>query len=69
VYRHPLRQSATDALNRQLRGGIDDERLAELVVSLREDGRLSVIHDGDADAERESRIICSMGLLGIEREI
>jgi hypothetical protein len=63
VYRHPLRQSATDALNRQLRGGIDDEHLAELVMALREDGRLSVIHDGDADADREPRIICSMGLL------
>ncbi len=69
VYRHPLRQSATDALNRQLRGGIDDERLAELVLALREDGRLSVAHDGDGDAvDREPRIICSLGLLETRKE-
>ena len=31
IYRYPLRQSATDTLNRQLRAGISDEKLAELV--------------------------------------
>ena len=67
VYRYPLRQSATDTLNRQLRSGIDNERLADLVVSLREDGRLSIMHEGDADGDREPRIICSIGLLGTER--
>ena len=29
IYRFPLRQSATDTLNRQLRSGISDEKLAE----------------------------------------
>ena len=30
IYRYPLRQTATDTLNRQLRAGINDEDLAEL---------------------------------------
>lgn len=60
IYRFPLRQVATDALNRQLRGGASDEQLADVVLLLREDGRLCVIHD-EAGA-REPRIICSLGL-------
>jgi hypothetical protein len=60
IFRYPLRQSATDALNRQLRSGIDDERLAELVLALREEDRLCVVHE--EVEEQEPRIICSMGL-------
>ena len=62
IYRHPLRQAAVDTLNRQLRSGISDEALAELVIALREDGRLCVVHD-EAEADEPS-IICSMGLIG-----
>ena len=40
IYKYPLLQSATDTLNRQLKSGIDDASLAELVVALRQDGRL-----------------------------
>jgi hypothetical protein len=61
IYRYPLRPLATDALNRQLRAGIGDDALADLVVSLRSEGRLSVIED-DADSTDEPRIICSLGL-------
>jgi hypothetical protein len=32
IYRYPLRQSAIDQLNRQIRSGIGDQQLAELVV-------------------------------------
>ena len=32
IYRSPLRQSATDTLNRQLRSGISNQALAELVI-------------------------------------
>ena len=39
VYRYPLRQSAIDTLNRQLRAGISDEKLAELAMALRDDDR------------------------------
>ena len=28
IYRYPLRQSAVDTLNRQLRSGVDDAQLA-----------------------------------------
>jgi superfamily II DNA or RNA helicase len=60
IYRYPLRQSAVDTLNRQLRSAISDQDLAELVLSLRDDDRLCVIHDeGEV---QEPRIICSMGL-------
>lgn len=60
IYRYPLRQSATDALNRQLKSGISDRQLAELVVALRMDDRLCIIND---EAEkREPQIICSLGL-------
>lgn len=60
IYRHPLRQVATDTLNRQLRLGIDDQKLAELVMVLREEGRLCIVED-EAQSH-EPRIICSMGL-------
>lgn len=60
VYRYPLRQSATDTLNRQLRTGVSDEALAALVISLREEDRLCLIHE--EEATQEPRIICSLGL-------
>jgi superfamily II DNA or RNA helicase len=60
IYRFPLRQSATDTLNRQLRAGITDERLAELVMALRDDDRLCLVHD--EEQSDEPQIICSLGL-------
>lgn len=61
IYRYPLRQSAVDVLNRQLRSGVSDEALAELAVALRDEDRLCVIHE--EDERQEPRIICSMGLI------
>ena len=60
IYRFPLRQAAVDALNRQLRSGIDDRMLAELVITLRDEDRLCIV-EGERDT-REPQIICSMGL-------
>lgn len=60
IYRYPLRPSATDTLNRQLKAGINDQKLAELVTTLREEARLCVIHDGDE--AKEPLVICSLGL-------
>lgn len=62
ILHHPLRQSATDILGRQLKSGIDSHQLAALVVGLREDDRLCLVEEeGD---KREPRILCSLGLDG-----
>jgi hypothetical protein len=63
IYEFPLFQSTIDALNRHLKTGINDIKLAEMVIAFREDGRLTMKQDKD-DAQNEMRIICSMGLKG-----
>jgi len=60
IYRHPLLQSATDTLNRQLKSGVSDEDLASLVIALRQDGRLCRVEEDGATGEPQ--VICSLGL-------
>ncbi|MFM8333292.1 MAG: hypothetical protein ACKN9T_16565, partial [Candidatus Methylumidiphilus sp.] len=62
IYRYPLFQATADTLNRQLKAGIDDHRLVDLILALRTEGRLCVIESGDS--QREPKLICSMGLSG-----
>jgi hypothetical protein len=62
IYRYPLRPVAVDTLNRQLKLGIEDPKLAELVVALREEGRLCQVEEEDHRETQEPQIICSMGL-------
>ena len=64
IYRYPLRQSAVDTLNRQLRSGVDDGQLAEIVMALREEDRLYLTDDDTA--AQEPQIICSLGLFDSE---
>ena len=61
IYRYPLRQAATDTLNRQLRSGVSDQALADLAVALHEEDRLCII--SEEEQTHEPRIICSMGLI------
>jgi hypothetical protein len=61
IYRYPLRQTATDSLNRQLRSAVSNQALADLVVSLYQEDRLCIVHE-EQDSQ-EPRIICSMGLV------
>nr|WP_256388865.1 DNA cytosine methyltransferase [Calothrix sp. 336/3] len=63
IYRYPLRQSALDTLNRQLRSGISNQQLAELVVALRTDDRLCIV--SEEIEKREPQIICSLGLFEV----
>ena len=56
----PLTTWARDRLNRQLRSGINDQHLADLVLALRDEDRLTV-SQGD-QAQSEAQIICSLGL-------
>ncbi|MDJ0597331.1 MAG: helicase-related protein [Crocosphaera sp.] len=62
IYQYPLKQSAIIKLNRQLRSGVNDEQLANMVIALRETDTLCVIHP--EDEHREAQIICSLGLFG-----
>ena len=52
-------------MNRQLRSSISDEALAQLVIALRDDDRLCIMHK--EDERQEPRIICSMGLMNDEK--
>ena len=61
IHRYPLRPVAVDTMNRQLKLGIEDPKLAELVVALREEGRLCQVEEEAAETQ-EPQIICSMGL-------
>lgn len=64
IYRSPLRQSATDSLNRQIKAGVTDEQLFELAHTLHSEGRLCQIADDETDAAQQTaHIICSMGLV------
>jgi hypothetical protein len=62
VYRYPLRESAVDALNRQIRARAEDDVIVNLCMTLREEGRLSVI-EPEGDEAPKTHIICSMGLV------
>ncbi|HIK09529.1 MAG TPA: NgoFVII family restriction endonuclease [Oscillatoriaceae cyanobacterium M33_DOE_052] len=63
IYKYPLRQSAIDSLNRQLRSGISDQSLAELVLNFHQDNRLCLIPE-QGDTPQPAQIICSLGLSG-----
>jgi len=60
IYRYPLLQSATDTLNRQLKSGISNQTLAELVLSLHADARLCRVAENVESTEPQ--VICSLGL-------
>lgn len=60
IYEAPLTEAARDLLNREMKSGIYNEKLVELVLSLHEEDRLCVPQD---DVEtREPTIICSLGV-------
>jgi superfamily II DNA or RNA helicase len=64
IYKNPLTESAKDALSRQLKAGANDIQIADIIVSLREEGKL-VISDEEAEHNKIPQIICSMGLRNI----
>jgi len=66
IYKYPLKEYGRDTINRQLKTGISDQQLAELVVSLRDDDKLC-IHENDGPVNRLPQIICSMGLRNGEK--
>ena len=61
IFKYPLKGFARDTLNRQLKAGISDNELANLVVSLRDDDKLCITDD-EEQVDRLPQIICSMGI-------
>jgi hypothetical protein len=60
IYKYPLLETAKDTLKRQLRSGVTDDQLADLVTNLRADNRLCPVQE---QAEpRKPQIICLLGL-------
>ncbi|MFQ5628242.1 MAG: helicase-related protein [bacterium] len=64
IYKYPLREYARETLNRQLKAGISDDELADLVISLREEDKLSIISE-EEETYKEPQIICSLGLKNV----
>ncbi|BCB97072.1 hypothetical protein JZK55_19940 [Dissulfurispira thermophila] len=62
IYERPLTEYARDLINRELRVGISDERLAELIITLYEEDRLCVQREDTSVSE--PMIICSLGIRG-----
>jgi len=61
IFKYPLKQSAADTISRQMKSGISDEELSELVSVLREDGILCIINE-EEEQKKIPQIICSMGV-------
>lgn len=60
IYEQSLTEYARDIINRELRTGISDEKFAERIISLYEEGRLCVPRE--ETGTNEPQIICSLGI-------
>lgn len=63
IWHYPLKRAAQDAISRQMRLGITDEGLLELVLSRAMDENLCEVTDEDQTSRSEPRLICSLGLV------
>jgi len=63
IYHYNLREFARETLNRQQKTGISDADLCDLIVSLREEGKLSLKNESEQETNKEPKIICSMGIV------
>ena len=62
IYRYPLKESARELINRRIRFGISDEEMADMLIKLRDENRLSVIDQKQANTLNIPQIICSLGM-------
>ncbi|MBI1182712.1 NgoFVII family restriction endonuclease [bacterium] len=62
IYKFPLQESTKTRLNRRMRMGLTDDELSQLVIGLRNEGRLCVISKKESETNLAPQVICSMGL-------
>lgn len=63
IWRYPLKRAAQDAISRQMRLGITDDALLELMWHRALDDNLCEVIDEDQPPRSEPRLICSMGMV------
>ncbi len=64
IYNHPLHEAAKESLSRQLKIGVNDVSLVDLVLHLRGEGKLSrIVQKNDDDEMIEPSVICSLGIV------
>ena len=66
IYNYPLKEGAKDILSRQLKAGLSDQELADIIVGLREEDRLCISETVEQDS-RAPQIICSLGMRKAEQ--
>jgi superfamily II DNA or RNA helicase len=62
LFRFQLKESARDALSRQIRLGITDEALADMTIRMAADDRLCQITEAEQAEPQQPKIVCSLGL-------
>ena len=60
IYRYPIKETAKDVLGRQIRAGISDSDLVNVVIELHELNNLCYVQE--ETMPQEPQIICSLGL-------
>ena len=65
VFNYNLTEMAKDTISRQLKAGVSDEQVADIVLSLHDEDRLVITRE-DQKNERMQQIICSLGIKGNE---
>lgn len=63
IWRYPLKRAAQDAIGRQIRLGITDETLLQLVLSRAMEESLCELSDDDPGEPVQPRLICSLDLV------
>jgi superfamily II DNA or RNA helicase len=61
IYRFPLKESAIDVLSRQMKSGISDNVLSDLIISLKEEDKLCIVNEDEVQ-HKLPQIICSLGI-------
>jgi superfamily II DNA or RNA helicase len=63
IWRYPLKSAAQESINRQMRLGISDPDLLDMLARRAGEGVLCEIQDQEAGESAEPHIICSLGLV------